>query len=61
MKHTVYDTEVGKKFDGQDISYHIDCFALLCPELGWLKSADLLPGFDELAEEDRAIALTNLP
>lgn len=61
VQKKVYDTEVGQKFGGQALSYHVDCFAQMRTELGWLASADLFPGFKGLSKDDRASVLATLP
>lgn len=61
IKKVAHDTEIGMKYGGQAISYHVDCFAQMRTELGWLASAELLPGFDNLSKSDRATVLKALP
>lgn len=61
IKKIAHDTEIGMKFGGQAISHHVECFAQLRTELGWLASAELLPGFDLLSKDDKATVLKALP
>lgn len=61
IKKVAHDTEIGMKYGGQAISYHVDCFAQLRTELGWLASAELLPGFKQLSKDDKGTVLKALP
>lgn len=61
IKKIAHDTEIGMKFGGQAISYHVDCFAQMRTELGWLASADILPGFTDLSKADKANVLKSIP
>lgn len=61
IKKIVYDTEVGMKYGGQAIYHHVECFAQLRSELGWLASGEVLPGFKALSEEDRAKVKEHIP
>ena len=49
------------KFGGQALWHHIECFAKLRTELGWLSGGDQLPGFKSLKKEDAAKVLTEIP
>ncbi|XP_028151640.2 poly [ADP-ribose] polymerase-like [Diabrotica virgifera virgifera] len=55
-----YDTEVGKKFDGQDMWHHVTCFVALREDLGYFESADKLPNFYNLKKEDQDWVLKEL-
>ncbi|XP_072383200.1 poly [ADP-ribose] polymerase-like [Diabrotica undecimpunctata] len=55
-----YDTEVGKKFDGQDMWHHVTCFVALREDLGYFEAADKLPGFKVLKPEDQDLVLKEL-
>ncbi|XP_057662196.1 poly [ADP-ribose] polymerase-like [Diorhabda carinulata] len=55
-----YDTEVGKKFDGQDMWHHVSCFVAIRSDLGYFESADKLPGFRELEKKDQELVLKEL-
>lgn len=46
---------------GKIAYYHVDCFAKRRIELGWFLSADQLPGFGALDEEDREIGKQCIP
>lgn len=61
VKKISHDTEIGMKYGGQAISYHVDCFAQMRTELGWLASAELLPGFKQLSKDDAATVLKAIP
>lgn len=61
IKKTVYDTEVGMKFGGQALWHHVECFAQLRTELGWLETAELLPGFNALSKDDQQMVLKHIP
>ncbi|KAK9891936.1 hypothetical protein WA026_017419 [Henosepilachna vigintioctopunctata] len=56
-----FDTEVGKKYGGQDMWHHLTCFAKLRNELGFFESASALPGFADLSREDQKEALKQIP
>lgn len=45
---------------GQATWYHVYCFASLRNELGWVQSAESLPKFSRLAEEDKASLLLQI-
>lgn len=55
IKKTVFDTEVGKKFGGQALWHHVECFAKVRDELGYFSSGELLPGFEDLEPEDKKL------
>ncbi|XP_039233262.1 poly [ADP-ribose] polymerase isoform X7 [Drosophila yakuba] len=61
LRKTVYDTEVGMKYGGQPLWYHLDCFAQLRSELGWFDSGDNMPGIKSLADDDQAEVKNALP
>lgn len=61
IKKVAHDTEVGMRFGGQAVWYHVECFAQLRTELGWFESADKLPGFNTLSKEDQQIAKKHIP
>lgn len=61
IKKMAYDTEVGMKFGGQAIQHHVECFAQLRTELGWFESAEMLPGFKTLTEEDQEMVKKHIP
>ncbi|XP_043656908.1 poly [ADP-ribose] polymerase isoform X2 [Drosophila teissieri] len=61
LRKTVYDTEVGMKYGGQPLWYHLDCFTQLRSELGWFDSGDNVPGFKSLADDDQAEVKNALP
>ncbi|KAH8324953.1 hypothetical protein KR067_002329 [Drosophila pandora] len=53
VRKTVYDTEVGMKYGGQPLWHHLECFAQLRSELGWLDSGENMTGFSSLKIEDQ--------
>ncbi|CAH0546205.1 unnamed protein product [Brassicogethes aeneus] len=55
-----FDTDVGKKYGGQDMWHHLACFAKLRSELGYFESADKLPGFQGLNKDDQKDAKTQI-
>lgn len=61
IKKTAYDTEVGMKFGGQAIWHHVECFAQLRTELGWLESAEFLPGLKVLNKDDQEVVKQHIP
>ncbi|XP_044760388.1 poly [ADP-ribose] polymerase [Coccinella septempunctata] len=56
-----FDTDVGKKYGGQDMWHHLSCFAKLRTELGYYESASVLPGFKSLSKDDQKEALKQIP
>lgn len=56
-----YDLSHGNALDGNRNSYHVVCFARSRAQLGWLKSADSLPGFNGLSEEDKQMITKQIP
>ncbi|XP_072398728.1 poly [ADP-ribose] polymerase [Diabrotica undecimpunctata] len=48
-----FETEVGKKYGGQDLWHHVTCFAQVRSDLGYFESGDKLPGFKGLKKEDQ--------
>lgn len=55
IRKTVYDTEVGMKYGGQPLWHHVECFAQLRQELGWLDKGANLPGYNTLKPEDKEV------
>ncbi|KAG5892238.1 hypothetical protein JTB14_014609 [Gonioctena quinquepunctata] len=48
-----FDTDVGRKYGGQDLWHHVACFAQVRADLGYFESGDKLPGFKSLKQEDQ--------
>lgn len=48
-----FDSEDARKYGGLDRWHHVDCFAKLQEEKGFLDSGDMLPGADALTKEDQ--------
>lgn len=69
MKKTAFDTEIGKKYGGQSLWHHLECFAKMRDELGFFASGEMLPGFKDLEPEDKktvketikAVKATDIP
>lgn len=61
VRKTVYDTEVGMKYGGQALWHHVECFAQLRQELGWLDKGSNLPGFNTLKADDKKLVEKTLP
>lgn len=61
IRKTVYTTEVGMKYGGQPLWHHVECFAQLRGELGWLSKGDCIPGFKSLKKDDQTVILKLLP
>lgn len=61
IKKVVYDTEVGRKYGGETLWHHVECFAQVRTDLGWLEKGEFLPGFDSLKEEDKSEVKKALP
>lgn len=49
----MFDTEVGKKYGGQALWHHLDCFVKVRDELGYFSGGEVLPGFKDLSPEDK--------
>lgn len=49
------------KYGGQPLWHHVECFAQLRNELGWLQKGDCLPGYKSLKKEDQSDILKFLP
>lgn len=56
-----FESEAGRRYGGQDMWHHLECFAKLRGELGYYESVDKMPGFKSLDKDDKAKALTALP
>ncbi|KAF5303926.1 hypothetical protein FQA39_LY01711 [Lamprigera yunnana] len=56
-----FESDVGKRYGGQDRWHHLTCFAKLRSELGYFESAEALPGFKALKKSDQATALKEVP
>lgn len=56
-----FETDVGKRYGGQDMWHHVSCFAKLRAELGYFESAEALPGFKALNNEDQKSVLKEIP
>lgn len=56
-----YESDIGKRYGGQDLWHHYTCFAKLRAELGYFESADKLPGFKSLKKEDQTEVLRQIP
>ncbi|XP_045461901.1 poly [ADP-ribose] polymerase [Harmonia axyridis] len=56
-----FETEVGKKYGGQDMWHHLSCFAKLRSDLRFYEAASALPGFKSLSKEDQKEALKQIP
>lgn len=56
----VYENQDETSF-GKATWYHVYCFAYIRNEIGWMQSAESLPGFSRLAEEDKESLLIQIP
>lgn len=56
-----YDTEMGMRDGGEPSYYHVECFAQLRTELGWLESASLFAGFNMLSIEEQTTVQMHIP
>lgn len=61
IMNVVYDTALSTAFDGKAMWYHVICFVGVRSELGWLQSAESLPGFKRLSEEDKEMVKNQIP
>lgn len=57
----VYDLSEGNALDNNRNSYHVVCFAQSRVQLGFLQSADCLPGFNGLSENDKEMITKQIP
>ncbi|GBP32818.1 Poly polymerase [Eumeta japonica] len=53
ISKVAYDTEVAKKFGGQSLWHHVNCFAEARSELLYFAGGENLPGFKVLKKEDQ--------
>ncbi|KAF2885554.1 hypothetical protein ILUMI_20622 [Ignelater luminosus] len=56
-----FESDVGKKYGGQDLWHHATCFAKLRAELGYFESADKLAGFKTLSKADQEEVKKQIP
>uniref|UniRef100_A0A1Y1KWX6 Poly [ADP-ribose] polymerase n=1 Tax=Photinus pyralis TaxID=7054 RepID=A0A1Y1KWX6_PHOPY len=56
-----FESDVGRRYGGQDKWHHLTCFAKIRSELGYYESASVLPGFKTLSKEDQQNAMKELP
>ncbi|KRT82026.1 hypothetical protein AMK59_5757, partial [Oryctes borbonicus] len=56
-----FETEVGRRYGGQDLWHHLTCFAKLRSELGYFAGGDALPGFKSLKKDDQQEVKKQLP
>lgn len=56
-----FETDVGKRYGGQDMWHHLECFAKLRSSLLFFASGDCLPGFPMLSAEDKKLVREKLP
>ncbi|CAH1168782.1 unnamed protein product [Phyllotreta striolata] len=48
-----FDTDIGKKYGGQDMWHHVACFAQVRSDLAFYESGTKLPGYDTLKKPDQ--------
>lgn len=56
-----FETDVGKRYGGQDMWHHVTCFAKMRSELGYFESGNKLPGFKTLSKADQAEVVKQIP
>lgn len=56
-----FETEVGRKYGGQDMWHHLKCFAQIRSDLGYYDSGENLPGFKSLKAQDKQEVKAQLP
>ncbi|KAK5642117.1 hypothetical protein RI129_008284 [Pyrocoelia pectoralis] len=56
-----FESDVGKRYGGQDMWHHLSCFSKLRSELGFYESGSALPGFKSLSTKDQEATLKELP
>lgn len=64
IMHVEYCTDLTVEnfsFGGKALWYHVLCFARLRSQIGWLQSAEMLPGFKRLTEHDKEMVKKQIP
>lgn len=64
IMHVVYCTDLTVEnfsFGGKANWYHLQCFARLRSQIGWLQSGEMLPGFKRLSEQDKEMVKKQIP
>lgn len=56
-----FDTDAARMYGPVDQWHHLECFKLKREEFEFFASAESIPGFEDLKEEDRAMLLKELP
>ena len=56
-----YESDVGKRYGGQALWHHIECFAKLRDDLQFWESGAELPGIKALTKEDQQKVKEALP
>lgn len=56
-----YESDVGKRYGGQDLWHHLDCFEKLRDELKYWNAGSELPGIQTLTAEDQKLIKEKLP
>lgn len=57
----VHDANHNAVFDGLAVWFHVECFARTRSKHDWLESADALPGFKRLTDEDKETVKRQIP
>lgn len=64
VMNVVYTTDLTVEnfsFGGKATWYHVPCFVRKRHDLGWLESAELIPGFKRLSEADKQMVKKQIP
>lgn len=56
-----FESDIGKRYGGQDMWHHLNCFAKLRSELGFFECGDKLPGFKGLKPDDQKEVKKQIP
>ncbi|KAK7863506.1 hypothetical protein R5R35_009060 [Gryllus longicercus] len=56
-----YESDIGKRYGGQDLWHHVDCFSKLRATLEYWESGSALPGFKTLTKDDQKMVESKLP
>lgn len=62
--HVQYSTDLTVEnfsFGGKAMWYHVPCFVRSRSTIGWLESAEALPGFKRLPEPDKEMVKKQIP
>lgn len=56
-----FESEIGRKYGGQDMWHHVECFNKVRNDLLYFAAGSLLPGYLTLSKDDQKIVDEKLP